>query len=274
MPSKTMDVNKDGGGSSGSGSGPEKEGGKSNLNLTADELKEEGNKCVKAGNFTEAILHYTHAIKLSPNDPILYSNRSLAFLKQQQYYYANEDADSAIALNPTWAKGYYRKAEVNMSVGQYDTALLSYGKALQLQPQDMGIIQAARKAADLSNRDIEQEKRTPVMGAGIGCVVGLCIVFADMLLTETPTIKYTALMVLVVLVVAAIGFGIAKMIRYYSKLQRKGLLDPPVNLLEDFQSTKDGEEMENGGVGGDQQKPPRNRYSKAQARQRFKKGKT
>lgn len=39
-------------------------------------------------------------------------------------------------------------------------------------------------------------------------------------------------MVLVVLVVAAIGFGIAKMIRYYTKLQRKGLLDPPVNLLE------------------------------------------
>lgn len=263
-----MDVNNDSSG----GSGPDKEGGKSNLNLTADELKEEGNKCVKAGNFTEAILHYTHAIKLSPNDAILFSNRSLAFLKMQQYYYANEDADSAIALNPTWAKGYFRKAEVHMSVGQYDTALLSYGKALQLQPQDMGIIQAARKAADLSNQDIEKEKRTPVLGAGIGCIVGMLIVFADMLLTETPTIKFTSLMVLVVLVVAGIGFGIAKMVRYYTKLQRKGLLDPPVNLLEDFQSTKDAEDTENGGVGD--QKPPRNRYSKAQARQRFKKGKT
>lgn len=107
----------------------------------------------------------------------------------QQYYYANEDADSAIALNPTWAKGYFRKAEVHMIVGQYDTALLSYGKALQLQPQDMGIILAARKAADLSNQDIEKEKRTPVLGAGIGCIVGMLIVFADMLLTETPTIK-------------------------------------------------------------------------------------
>lgn len=260
-----QDVNKD---SSASASAPEKEGGKSNLNLSADELKEEGNKCVKAGNFTEAILHYTHAIKLSP-DAILFSNRSLAFLKLQQYYYANEDADRAIAMNPTWAKGYYRKAEVHMSVGQYDTALLSYGKALQLQPQDMGIIQAARKAADLSNQDIEKEKRTPAMGAGIGCVVGMCLVFADMLLTDAPTITYTSLMVLVVLVVAAIGFGIAKMIRYYTKLQRKGLLDPPVNLLEDFQPTKE-EEAENGG----EQKPPRNRYSKAQARQRFKKGKT
>ncbi|XP_055626205.1 uncharacterized protein LOC129768520 isoform X2 [Toxorhynchites rutilus septentrionalis] len=224
-----MDINKE---PSASASATTEREGKSNLNLSADELKEEGNKCVKAGNFAEAILHYTHAIKLSPNDAILYSNRSLAFLKKQQYYYANEDADKAIALNPTWAKGYYRKAEVHMSVGQYDTALLSYGKALQLQPQDMGIIQSARKAANLSNQDIEKEKRTPVMGAGIGCIVGMFIVFADILLTETPTLKYTSLMVLVVLVVAGIGFGIAKLMRYYTKLQRKGLLDPPIDLLE------------------------------------------
>ncbi|XP_058834454.1 uncharacterized protein LOC131691809 [Topomyia yanbarensis] len=258
--------------SSAEAASPEREG-KSNLNLSADELKEEGNKCVKAANFTEAILHYTHAIKLNPNDPILFSNRSLAFLKMQQYYYANEDADKAIALNPTWAKGYYRKAEVYIAVGQYETALLSYAKALQLQPQDMGIIQAVRKAAELSNQDVEKEKRTPAMGAAIGCMVGMCIVFADMLVTETPTINHTSLMVLVVLVVAAIGFGIAKLIRYYSKLQRKGLLEPPVNLLEDFQTAKD-EDTENGDIGGTDQKPPRNRYSKAQARQRFKKGKT
>ncbi|XP_055595902.1 uncharacterized protein LOC129746327 [Uranotaenia lowii] len=267
-----MEPEKDSPSGSGSVSTPEKEG-KSNLNMTADELKEEGNKCVKVGNFTEAILHYTHAIKLNPAEPILFSNRSLAFLKMQQYYYANEDADRAIALNPAWAKGYYRKAEVHMAVGHYDTALLSYGKALQLQPQDMGIINSARKAAELSNRDVEKEKWTPIQGAGIGCVVGLCIVMADMLLTDVPTIKYNSLMVLVILAIGGIGFGIAKLIRYYTKLQRKGLLDPPLNLLEDFQPASDGDGDANGTAGGDQ-KPPRNRYTKAQARQRFKKGKT
>lgn len=76
-----------------------------------------------------------------------------------------------------------------MGVGQYDSALLSYGKALQLQPQDMGIIQAARKAAELSNQDRVAEKRTPMIGCAIGCAVGLCIVLADMLLTENPAIK-------------------------------------------------------------------------------------
>lgn len=54
--------------------------------------------------YSEAVLHYSFAIKLSPNDPILYSNRSFAFLKLKQLYYANEDAEKAIQLKPDWAK--------------------------------------------------------------------------------------------------------------------------------------------------------------------------
>lgn len=71
---------------------------------TADDFKDQGNQCVRNSNFTEAILHYSTAIKLTPNDPILYSNRSLAFLKIQQLYYALEDAEKAISLKPDWAK--------------------------------------------------------------------------------------------------------------------------------------------------------------------------
>lgn len=73
---------------------------------TADSLKEKGNQAVRAERYTEAVLHYSFAIKLSPNDAILYSNRSLAFLKLQQLYYANEDAERAIQLRPDWAKVY------------------------------------------------------------------------------------------------------------------------------------------------------------------------
>lgn len=71
---------------------------------TANDHKERGNECIKAGNFSEAILHYSFAIKLNPNEATFYSNRSLAFLKLDQLYYANEDADRAIQLKPDWAK--------------------------------------------------------------------------------------------------------------------------------------------------------------------------
>lgn len=57
-------------------------------------------------NYAEAILLYTQAIKMQSNDPILYSNRSFAFLKMKQLYYANEDAEKVIQLKPDWAKVY------------------------------------------------------------------------------------------------------------------------------------------------------------------------
>lgn len=69
-----------------------------------DELKDLGNAAIKAQKYEESVLHYTHAIKLAPKNHVLYSNRSYAFLKMQQYYYAMEDANETIRLNPKWAK--------------------------------------------------------------------------------------------------------------------------------------------------------------------------
>lgn len=59
---------------------------------------------MKKGVPAEAILHYTHAIKLEPSNHLLYSNRSYAFLKLDQYYLALEDANETIKLQPSWPK--------------------------------------------------------------------------------------------------------------------------------------------------------------------------
>lgn len=79
-------------------------------------------------------------------------------------------------------------------------------------------------------------------------------------------------MVLMVIVVSAIGYGIARGYRYYLKQQKIGLLEPPVNLLDEFKKPDDqpttNETSEN------EPYTNRVRYSKAQARQRFKRGKT
>ena len=70
----------------------------------AEELKELGNTAIRNGNALEAMIHYTHAIKFDPKNHLLYSNRSLAFLKSQQYYFALEDAQQTIKLQPNWPK--------------------------------------------------------------------------------------------------------------------------------------------------------------------------
>lgn len=72
--------------------------------MQAAEAKKLGNECMKQDKFIEALLHYTKAIKLESEDATLYSNRSLAFLKAQQFFHAREDADKVIELKPSWTK--------------------------------------------------------------------------------------------------------------------------------------------------------------------------
>ncbi|XP_052268547.1 hsp70-Hsp90 organising protein-like, partial [Dreissena polymorpha] len=95
--------------------------------LKSEELRLQGNECVKAGKYTEAVLHYTHALDTDRQNHLIYSNRSLAFLKLQQYYLAMQDANTTIRLQPKWPKGYFRKGEVEFQAGHYQSALLSYG---------------------------------------------------------------------------------------------------------------------------------------------------
>lgn len=73
-------------------------------------------------------------------------------------------------------------------------------------------------------------------------------------------------MVLTTFAVAVFGYGIAYGSRYYIKTQRSALLDPPPDLFGDQENAKE----EN----NEKDRENRPRYSKAQARQRFKKGKS
>lgn len=79
---------------------------------TPEEYKEQGNLCIKDGNYKEAVALYSTGLRMNPSDFFLYSNRSFAFLKLKLYYYALSDADKVIELRPDFIKGYFRKAEV------------------------------------------------------------------------------------------------------------------------------------------------------------------
>jgi len=59
---------------------------------------------MEKNQYFEAVLHYTKGIKIDPHNPHIYSNRSAAFLKIQQYYHALEDANAVIKKLPNWVK--------------------------------------------------------------------------------------------------------------------------------------------------------------------------
>lgn len=78
-------------------------------------------------------------------------------------------------------------------------------------------------------------------------------------------------MVMLVMIAASIGFGIAKTFRYYLSFHRKGMIAPPNEFSDDFLI----QDPTNGAENEEELMPKkRNRYSKSQARLRFKKGKS
>lgn len=241
--------------------------------LTLQELRDKGKICVQNENYNEALELYSKAIDIDPNDATFYSNRSFVYLKLKQYFFANKDADTAIAINNYWAKAHFRKAEVYRAVGQYESALVSYGKAISILPTDRCLITAAQKAAKFSTQQNEYERRLPWVGAGIGIIFGVIISLSDHLLTTKPSIKHPALMVLLVFTIAFIGYIIARSIRYYQRLNKRNLLSPPLYYTEESNLNLK-EKTENEEIEGNSKSSNHSRYTKAQARMRFKKGKS
>ncbi|KAK0088868.1 hypothetical protein PV325_010465 [Microctonus aethiopoides] len=237
-----------------------------------EKLKEQGNNCVRQQKYAEAMFHYTHAIKLDPRNHSLFSNRSYVFLKMQQYHFAMEDALMTINLKHDWIKGYFRKAEVEFHTFRFDEALKSYGQALHFQPNDPDILEAINKTSRSLIKDQRADQQIPWLGAGIGIIFGVIVVIADYVFTNKPTLTHPLLMALLTISIAMVGFAIAKGFRYFVKCQRKSLLEPPIDFDEDNSTDSAIKQTGNTEKISSQDKHPK--YTKANARQRFKKGKT
>ncbi|VDM24675.1 unnamed protein product [Hydatigera taeniaeformis] len=70
----------------------------------ADMEKEQGNE----SKYEEAIEHYTSAIRLSPENPLFYSNRALALCKLERFASAEADCSTALKIDPNLVKALYR----------------------------------------------------------------------------------------------------------------------------------------------------------------------
>ncbi len=69
-----------------------------------DELKKKGNDAMKDNDFDLAVKFYSEAIEQSPDNHVLYSNRSAALMKLDNFEAALEDAEKTIQIKEDWAK--------------------------------------------------------------------------------------------------------------------------------------------------------------------------
>ena len=74
------------------------------IKVRFQQLVDEGQRSLKRGDFTRAVEVYTEALQLDPNNHLLFTNRSLAFIKTRSFEKALQDARAARTLKPTWVK--------------------------------------------------------------------------------------------------------------------------------------------------------------------------
>eukprot|EP00617_Octactis_speculum_P022238 CAMPEP_0185745854 /NCGR_PEP_ID=MMETSP1174-20130828/4235_1 /TAXON_ID=35687 /ORGANISM="Dictyocha speculum, Strain CCMP1381" /LENGTH=494 /DNA_ID=CAMNT_0028420103 /DNA_START=9 /DNA_END=1493 /DNA_ORIENTATION=+ len=98
-------------------------------------LKDEGNAALASGHPSQAVALYTHALALHEN-AVLYGNRSMAYLKQESYGLAIEDADLALELDPSYLKALYRRASGNFALSKYKVALKDLKTVCKMCPKD------------------------------------------------------------------------------------------------------------------------------------------
>mmetsp|Transcript_286 Transcript_286/g.579 ORF Transcript_286/g.579 Transcript_286/m.579 type:complete len:377 (+) Transcript_286:12-1142(+) len=96
----------------------------------AQSHKAAGNAFFKEKKYAEAADSYSKAIDLSPDDHVLYSNRSGAYAGMKKFSMALADAERTIELKRVWGKGYGRKGDALFGLKKFDEAIAAYKDGL------------------------------------------------------------------------------------------------------------------------------------------------
>ena len=108
-------------------------------------LKEKGNTALQQGNYDEAINFYSAAITIDPENHVLYSNRSAAYAKKEQFSSALTDAEKTVQLRPDWGKGYSRKGSALAYLGRTDEAIEAYEEGLRRDPTNAQLVEGLKE---------------------------------------------------------------------------------------------------------------------------------
>ena len=87
-------------------------------------------------DYKSAMSDYSYAIKLNPNFAFAYNNRGVLKVSLNDISGAFEDYEAALALNPKYADVYYNRGNLKYMTDDLKGALSDYDKAIEYNPKD------------------------------------------------------------------------------------------------------------------------------------------
>ena len=122
-----------------------------------DSIKDAGNKAFMAKNFEEAVKCYTVAIEITLETPnhVYFANRANAQLELHHYEECISDCNSAIDIEPSYTKSYYRKAKALYYQQKLEESMATIDVALGFEPDNQDIMnfrESIQKEIDLDNK--------------------------------------------------------------------------------------------------------------------------
>jgi|GEM_PF-3243259 len=111
-----------------------------------------GLHCHDQGQYTNAVLHLSEAIRLSPKNAAAYLHRADSYTFLNDMKRAIADYSKGIELNQKEANGYLSRGEAYTKIDENDKAIADYKTALSLNPK------LARAYADLGDVYLNAKK--------------------------------------------------------------------------------------------------------------------
>lgn len=130
-----------------------------NHQVSATELKDQGNRLFNQRKFKEALECYNQALLLDPHNLTLYNNRGACFLHLKMYSELKANSDAVLALDPVNVKARVNRATASEHLGQVSEAIQDLHVALELNAHDRDLSQRLSK---LEKKPIQQQVATPL----------------------------------------------------------------------------------------------------------------
>ncbi|KAJ3427774.1 hsp70-hsp90 organizing protein 1-related [Anaeramoeba flamelloides] len=115
------------------------------MDETGEKLKNKGLQFWKQKNYAEAAKTWAEATQYLIEDHVLFANCSGAYAMIKDYKQSLVMAQRAIHLDPNYAKAYSRAATALYYLGLYEDALVSFDKAVTLDPDNAFLKKSMKK---------------------------------------------------------------------------------------------------------------------------------